>query len=739
MRASSYALWCALACLFSVTLLAQEPAPRPATTRMTHVPRAVRPPDLTDYIEGRGAGEPIGGFIQRNPDDGKPSTRDTRVWLSYDDTNLYVVFLCKAEKNEVRARFSKRDDIFADDQVAVFLDTFQDKKHAYEFFLNPVGIQMDGIFTEGQGDDFNFDTYWNSEGRLTADGYAAMMTIPFKSMRFTAQDMQHWGVGLMRYIPRSIESSFWPYISNRVNGFAQQFGEEDGVEGVRPGRNLRLIPYMTFGGSRSLLTPDNLPPSFQDKREVRAGLDAKTVVHDSFTLDVTVNPDFSQVESDDPQVTVNQRFEVFFPEKRPFFLENATYLQTPENLFFSRRIADPEAGARLTGRLGAWSIGVLAAGDRGPGKLLDPADPNYGDLAAVGVVRVQRDLWEQSTIGAFASSYDLGSSNNRVASIDTRLRINQNWVFTGQAMYSETRYIDGTHSVGPGYFASINRNGLNLNYFGNYEDLNPGFHTDLGFIPRVDVRRTFHHLNYNWRPQKGLLVSWGPFFNVQGNWNRAGQNADWLGEMGLQLELRGNTFMNFGANRAYELFNSIGFHKRAYFIFLASDHFKRFHIDTFFATGTGVNYSPPDGMNPFLADTQNWNVNIVIRPSKRLRLQETYYYARLAHTFTNHIARSQVNYQFDRDWSMRTIIDYNAVLTNASVVNFDKTKAFTADELIAYIPHPGTAIYLGYTNRRENLALIGDDPTTVSLARTQSPDLQTGSQLFLKVSYLFRF
>lgn len=725
--------------LFPAALPAQDEPRLPQTAPMTHVSRVVHPPELMDYIDGTGPGEEttISSFLQRNPDDGKAATRDAKAWISYDNDNFYVVFLCKAGPGEVRARLSKRDDILSDDFVGIFLDTFHDQKHAFEFLVNPYGIQQDGIFTEGQGDDWKFDTYWHSEGRVTPDGYAVRVAIPFKSLRFTAADMQTWGIALARSIPSNNEMSFWPYVTNRVTGLVQQFAEGDGVDGVKPGRNIRLIPYVASTGSRDLITPDNLPPYFQTTREPRGGLDAKVVLHGSLTLDATVNPDFSQVESDDPQVTVNQRFAVFFPEKRPFFLENAAYFQTPENLFFSRTILDPQAGVRLTGRLGAWSLGFLGAGDRGPGQALDPTDPNYGDRAAIGVLRIQRDLFEQSTIGIFASSRDLGNAHNRVGAIDMRLKLNKHWVLSAQAMYSETRHEDGSRAVGPGYFVTISRDSYHANYFGNYEDINPAFNTDLGFVPRTDIRRSFQHWNYSWRPKKGGLVSFGPFFNALGNWNRAGQNADWLGEAGVQVEFRHATYFNLGTNRSYELFDNIGFHKKATFLFFNSDRYKRVHVDAFLYTGTGVNYSPADGVNAFLASSQGGNMTVTLRPTRRLRLQQTYFYTRLAHTFTNHILREQANYQFTPSWSLRTILNYNSVLTNSSVVNYDQSKVFTGDILLAYLPHPGTAVYLGYTNSRENLFLMGNtDPT---LVRTRNPDLQTGSQVFAKVSYLFRF
>ena len=469
---------------------------------------------------------------------------------------------------------------------------------------------------------------------------------------------------------------------------------------------------------------------------MRVGMDAKLVLRESLTLDATINPDFSQVESDDPQVTVNQRFEVFFPEKRPFFLENASYFQTPENLFFSRRIGDPVGGARLTGRIGRWSIGLLAGADRGPGKRVDLSDPRYGDYAPGGVVRIQRNIGSESTVGVFLSDYNFGASHNRVGSIDARWKIAKNWVAVGQAIASATRYLDGTRSAGSAYLAFVNRNGLHFNYFGNYVDRNPGFHTDLGFVPRTDIRMSSQNLNYNWRPKATPLADFGVSSFSNGDWNRQGRFQDGYTGATFFLNFRRATGFNINHVWGYELYQGIGFHKQATEMFFYSDRFKRVGINAFFGDGTGVNYSPAAGVLASLASNQYGNTTITIRPNTRLRIQQTYFYTRLAHVFTNHIFRNTVNYQFSPALSLRAIIDYNAVLSNPFVADYDTSKKFTGDLLLAYLPYPGTAVYLGYTNGRENLALFGDPAT---LQRTGSPDLQTVSQLFVKVSYLFRF
>jgi hypothetical protein len=731
-------LRCTFLLLCVTASLSGQTRPPLQSARNLHITRLSIPPVLDDYINDNppDGAMPVTNFIQRNPDDGKAASSETKAWLAYDVQNLYVIFVCRSNPGELRARFTKRDDIFADDFVGVLLDTFHDRQHAFEFFVNPYGIQLDGLNTEGQGDDWNFDTYWKSEGRLTSNGYAVRMAIPFKSLRFTSMDMQEWGFAFFRNIPARNENSFWPAVSNRENSFVAQFGDLEGFDHISPGRNIRLIPYIAGSGAHLLDQPADLPPRFLTNRDVRLGMDAKLVIRESLTLDATINPDFSQVESDDPQVTVNQRFEVFFPEKRPFFLENASYFQTPENLFFSRRVGDPVGGIRLTGRLGRWSIGLLAGADRGPGKRVDPTDSRYGDYAPGGVLRIQRNVGKESTVGVFLSDYNFGASHNRVGSIDARWKIAKNWVAVGQAIASATRYLDGTRSAGPAYVANLNRSGLHFNYFVNYLDRNPGFHTDLGFVPRTDIRMTQQNINYQWRPKATPVSNFGFTSFTNGDWNRQYRFQDGFTGGTFFMNFRRATGFNIDHIWAYELYQGIGFHKSATEMFFYSDYFKHIGINAFFGDGTGVNYSPAAGVLASLASNQYGNTTITLRPNVRLRIQQTYFYTRLAHVFTNHIFRNTVNYQFSPAWSLRAIIDYNAVLSNTTLADYETSKKFTGDLLLAYLPHPGTAVYLGYTNSRENLALLGEPAT---LVRIPNPDLQTGSQVFVKVSYLLRF
>ena len=300
-------------------------------------------------------------FKQNRPRDGDPASQRTEAYLGYDHSNLYIVFVCfDSEPDKIRARLSRREDSRSDDSVSLFLDTFNDQIRAYSFGVNPLGVQRDGSYVEQAGNQYNgsFDTVWDSRGTLTPEGFVVWMALPFKSLRFSPENSQEWGLILGRRIARSNEQSYWPHVSSRIEGRLNQEGSLLGISDVSPGRNLQLIPYGFFRSFRALDERDEVQPLYvSESADFAGGLDVKNVFRDSLVLDVTLNPDFNQVESDEPQVTVNERFEVFFPERRPFFLENASFFETPINLFFSRRIVDPQVGVRLTGKRGRTPSG----------------------------------------------------------------------------------------------------------------------------------------------------------------------------------------------------------------------------------------------------------------------------------------------------------------------------------------------------------------------------------------------
>ncbi len=727
-----------------VALLLALRAAVAADTQTVRIPRVTTPPRLENYLDGgsRDAEVKITGFVQRDPADGSPASELTTAYLSYDDKNLYVIFVCRAAPGTVRATLGRRENVSGDDVVGIILDTFHDRRHSFGFLANPYGIQIDFLTTEGQNDDDSFETLWYSDGRVTSDGFVVWMALPFRSLRFRAESKQTWGFAVLRSVNVKNELSFWPHISRKVEGFHQQLATLEGLEDISPGRNLQFIPYGAFGASRFLDAAAPGGARFRRENDGRAGLDSKIVLRDALALDLTLNPDFSQVESDEPQVTVNQRFEVFFPERRPFFIENPGYFQTPENLFFSRRIADPQFGARLTGKLGKWAVGALVADDRAPGRRADEA--LRGGRAVIGVARVQREISKQSTVAVMATTRDFASSFNRIVSLDARLKLNANWVFTGQAARSYTSELGGGRRSGPLYATNLGHSGAHTSFSTRYTDRSPDFHTDLGFIPRVDVREWSNEASYRWKPAGRRLLTHGPFANFMLNWERSGRLQDRRFNLGYTADFPRNTYVIAVYYRNYELFHRVGLHPHGTGVLFNTEWVKWLAVNAGADYGVGLNYEPARGLAPFEGRYFNGSAEIRIRPTVRLRIDERYIYTRLASLdshgviFTNHLWRTKVNYQFTRRLSLRAIGDFQSVLPNESLIRQERSKRLAGDVLLTYLINPGTALYLGYTDRRENLALFGSG-LDAEVRRIRSPDTVTGRQFFAKISYLFRF
>ena len=513
--------------LTPVASASQTADPLPLAGGAITIPRVELAPSIADYLDGSPRPEEaaITTFYQREPGDGVPVSQPTEAYLSYDSHNLYVIFIAHDDPLQVRATMAKRESFGNDDFVGLVLDSYGDGRRAYIFLSNPLGVQQDGVSTEGQhGDDYSYDTLWDCEGRLTPFGYVVRMAIPFKSLRFANQPDQRWGLALIRAIRRNNETSFWPYLTRRISGMGQQLATATGISDVSPGRNILLIPYAAGAGARFLDAPR---PHYETDTDLRGGVDAKMVIKDAFTLDLTFNPDFSQVESDEPQVTINQRFEVFFPDKRPFFIENASYFGSPIQLFFSRRIADPQLGARLTGKTGGWAVGALAIDDRAPGHRVDRADPAFGDRTGIGVLRVQREFPRQSNLGLLATTQRFGGGESHVVSVDGRYKLSDTWVLSGQAAASSLQPREGASMSGPAFTLNLDRTGRSWGAFFEYDDISPDFRAPLGFVRRTDLRRARPFFRYTFYPQTGALISVRPEVSGAVLWDHAGTLQDW--------------------------------------------------------------------------------------------------------------------------------------------------------------------------------------------------------------------
>jgi hypothetical protein len=773
------------------------------------IPRLPKAPVLEDFLtmqpEGpvaRGMAK-IAQFVQREPHDGQPVSQPTEAYLGYDSKNLYVVFVCHDDPSKVRAHETRREAFDrVDDDVAILLDTFHDRRRAYEFEVNPKGIQWDAIYTEASYADTasghwdtSFDTLWYSKGKVTDQGYVVWMAIPFRSLRFPSVQEQTWGVVLLREIIRESEQSFWPHISTNIEGRLGQAGAAQGMSGISPGRNLQLIPYGLLNSFHSVddrgpnLPCPNDPTATCARFQNRAiggtfGVDGKMILNDSLVLDLTANPDFSQVESDEPQVTVNQRYRVYFPEKRPFFMENGDYFRTPIDLFFTRNIVSPDAGIRLTGKTGPYSLGFLAADDRAPGLIVSTSDPLFKTRSYFTIARVSRDIFKQSSIGAMFTDWEDPAANtyNRVGGIDARLKFSQQLTATAQGVVSSSQCSEqysvtyatcaAGYSAGPAYRADVEYTSRHWGHSSIYNDVSPGFLTQPGFVNRVDIREYRDYTSYLFRPKSGPVVSWGPEVNTRSTWDHTGLRLDTDYDPDVAIVMRRLTrilifpYEEFRERLRPKDYSGLSqnqdFHEHLSGMVFSTAPTTRISLGGQYLWGDTVNFVPPfttnctSGLclNPYLARSDLGSANATFHPFTQLTVDNTYLFSRLrsrdttANIFNNHIIRSKWNWQFTRELSLRVILQYNATLTrnapsaSAGLVPYTylpTTKNFNTDILITYLLHPGTALYVGYNTNQQNLdPSLAIDPVLGGV-RNGSRMINDGRLFFVKASYLLRF
>ncbi len=709
----------------------------------------------------------IAGFIQNTPKDGQPATENTEVWLGHTKSALYFVFVCRDHRaSEIRGHLARRENVLKDDNVSVLLDSFKDRRTGVLFTVNPAGVQADAAWSETTGTDYSYDQVWDSEGRVTTEGWVALVAIPFRSLRFRNGGAD-WGVVFMRNYPRNSEVDYWPRVSASISGVLSQEGTLRGIEGVTGSHNLQVNPYVLGQNERTLDTLNPLNPFFSARRaESTAGGEIKAVLKDRIVLDATINPDFSDVESDQPQFTVNQRYPVYFPELRPFFLENANYFTTPIPLVYTRTIVHPEYGGRVTGKIGRVNMGLFAIDDREPGLTLAHGDPLNSKRAEFAVGRVSVDLGKGSSVGAIYTDEEFGQGWNRIGGIDFTARITDKWTSLGQWVESSTKGTldSGTpasYAAGPASYLELQRAGHAFNLDSSFQDYSAGFQTQVGFIQTTNVRGGHTHATYQWYPKHRTVQSYGLETNQNIAFDHAGnrvyhyssfdpfvllprtfvfapivgQNSDTLGPQdGVLLSENRNFTENFiGAVARGAPLTQLNFNINA------------FH-------GGNVNYTPPAGRAPFLMNQETVQALITLQPLRPLTADNTYLLDR-NHSIANgalvyevQTFRTKVNYQFTRALSARVIVEYNSTLANSTETSLQRTKQVGTEALLTWLPHPGTAIYVGYTNDLRNLdrslcnRISGGacDPNHTEPPR--SPQfLNDGRQIFIKASYLFRF
>ena len=543
------------------------------------------------------------------------------------------------------------------------------------FVANPLGVQLDASWPEVGGRyDESFDLVWRSHGQRTSYGFAVAMEIPFKSLRFKPGDEQAWGIYVGRWIPRTGEWSFWPRISDRRQSYLAQMARLEGLRDLSRGRGLQLIPYAS---TRAFTAVDSRgadgPRRVRDDLDPRVGVDAKAVVRDALVVDLTANPDFSQVESDAPQITVNQRFEVFFPEKRPFFVENAGFMQTPVNLFFTRRIADPNVGAKLTGRAGGWTIGALVADDGAPGARVAADDPLAGARAWNGVARASRTLFAQSSAGVLVTKRAFHGRDSAVASIDSRLRMGKTWTLDSQwALSRFTSSGDSPAVNGSAYFAALARSGRTVSARTDVSGRSDDFVAELGFVPRTGVHQVTQTLDYAFKPAK-TLNKWGPSLLAERVWAFDGAALDWRARPSLSFDFKRST--SFGAfadiarvtlrHQDYAaIVSPTELPADTWGVSASASPRPAWSVSFEVSRGGGINYAPAPGSAPDTGAASSVRLGVGLRPLTPLRIENTWLRQALdsdaagRQVFATSILRTQWAWQFTREWSLRFIGQY---------------------------------------------------------------------------------
>ncbi|PYQ47186.1 MAG: hypothetical protein DMF78_24385, partial [Acidobacteria bacterium] len=464
------------------------------------------------------------GFSQYAPVDGRPAEQDTEVLVWYSPSAIHFGIRAQAAPDSVRASLANRDHIDADDAILIFLDTFHDGRQALVFEVNPLGVQADGALVEGtktQGGgfsglssgreepDLNPDYVFDSKGRLTPTGYEVEVRIPFKSLRYPALDRQSWGLQVTRRIQSTGHEDCWAPARRAATSFLAQAGTLSDLSDLRPGLILDLNPVVTA-------RMDGAPAASgwaYDTGRPEVGGNVRWGVTSNLTLNGTVNPDFSQVEADASQFTFDPRSALFFPEKRPFFLDGIEQFATPNNIIYTRRVVAPLVAAKLTGKAAGTRLAALFAVDG------EEASARGRDHPVFDILRVQRDLGGQSRLGlAYTDRID-GEASNRVAELDSHLAFAGLYAVDLQAALSRTS--DGSAArTAPLWQAVVNRNGRHLGFRYALTGIDEDFHAASGFISRGGIA----HANLDHRvtffgPAKGRWESLSCDVVLDGIWH----------------------------------------------------------------------------------------------------------------------------------------------------------------------------------------------------------------------------
>ena len=722
------------------------------------------------------------GFSQYSPNDGVAARDSTDVLVWYSPTALHIGIRAFAAPGTVRATLADRDKISQDDNVQLFLGTYGDSRQALVFSVNPFGIQSDGVLNETgaatgggflggapktrESADLAPDYLWKSKGHLTDWGYEVEIAIPFKSLRYGTSIEQQWQLHVMRTVQATGFEDSWAPAKRAGASFLAQSGRLNGLRDLRRGITVDVIPTVT---SSSVGTPSASAWTYSTSRPELGG-SVRWGVTSNLTIAGTANPDFSQVESDATQFSLDPRVAVFFPERRPFFLESQEQFSTPNRLIYTRRVTQPIAATKLTGKQRGFDIGLLSA--------IDSKDASFDARHAplFNLVRLQHDVGPQSRLGLVYTDKVDGRHWNRVLGADGRFA---RGVFSVQAQGAASiTHADTTSSPQPLWDlnATINRRRFYARYA--FNGISTNFDAQSGFVARPGVANLSATHRATFFGKRGRLVEqFVPEVFMLGRW-RYDDLVRRRDAQDVQLHLRTNTRLRGGWQvGAQALIEEFGYDRALYanyaifkprpggvdtlpytgtptlpnldwVLSVGSPEFRRFSFNSFFIIGKDENF--PEWSS---ANILNLQGTLNVRPSEQLRLATTWNVETYDRTsdgsrvLLRRVLRQRAEYQVNRQVFVRVIAEHSVLSqddlrddsrTNAPVYlrgsggSYTRAAAFERrrarlDFLFSYLPSPGTVVYLGYGD-----ALGADRPAGPE--RLQ----RTRDVFFLKLSYLYR-
>jgi hypothetical protein len=677
--------------------------------------------------------------IEVRPGENIPAPVKTEAYLAYDASAIYAGFKCHdADPAAVRARLCDRDAIWNDDWILILFDTFNDQRRTYDFVCNPLGIQGDMIeSTTGGGDDW--DAIWKSSGRVTSDGYVVEMVIPFRALGFqrTVED-QIWGFDVVRSLPRSVRHHIGAFPRDRNNNcYMCQSLKLIGFAGASPGRNVELAPTLSAGLTQERENVTSGPFREKEKR-LDPGFTAKWGFTPNMTLGVTANPDFSNVEADALQLDINTQFALYYSEKRPFFLEGADFFSTPYQLVYTRTLADPDWGAKVTGKEGRHAVGFYTVRDRLTNYLFPGAEGSDSGSLKRGsqgtVLRYRGDVGSNSNIGLVLTERRGEGYGNLVGGVDGNVKFTQKDQLTFQITGSSTDYPDSLASDYGQKRDAFRASAVHL-YYGHstktweayqfFRRVEPGFRADLGFMSQA---------GFTYSETGGSLIkrrdpgSWFTWLSLYGS---VDQRFDWSGRalhravtsrFNYQGPLQSDAGVYGECGRNTYLGRSFRSNWAEGWAFARPSGFAALQVSG--RLGDLIDYA-----NCRAGRQARLGLWTELRIGSHLQAEIGYDRDRLnvdgGRLYTADIERLRLMYQFSRRTFLRTVIQYRQYRKNTALYDDPETEpksdGLFTQVLLSYKINPQTVFFLGYS----------DD----SRRDSGMPLLQTDRTVFAKIGY----